>query len=136
MCETELEKIVHALHRKGGIKKTAKAHERIWCVREKYLSIEYHYDMEVETSADKLTATRLIGFDNEQQYVRKESTLCVCFLGISLLLTDEVIVLQYYPEAGKFFPLPENKCRYRGCLSQIRCQLHSTSSSETVSLLA
>ncbi|MGH2643791.1 MAG: IS1634 family transposase [Chitinophagaceae bacterium] len=94
--EMELEKISQALHHKGGIKKTAKVHERIGRAREKYPSVGYYYDIEVKTSEDKLTATKLDWSKNGQQYDKKEATLGIYFLRTSLPLIDEVVIWNVY----------------------------------------
>ena len=94
--EMELEKIACSLQRKGGVKKTAKVHERIGRTKQKYPSVQYYYDIEVKTDADTLTATEVCWSKNEQQYARKEATLGIYFLRTSLLLEDEVLIWNIY----------------------------------------
>ena len=94
--EMELEKIACSLQRKGGVKKTAKVHERIGRAKQKYPSVQYYYDIEVKTDADTLTATEVCWSKNEQQYARKEATLGIYFLRTSLLLEDEVLIWNIY----------------------------------------
>lgn len=94
--EMALEKISQALGRKGGVKKTAKVHERIGRAREKYPSVQYYYDIVVKTTTDKQTTTGLSWSKNEQKYERKESTQGIYFLRTSLPLMDEVVTWNVY----------------------------------------
>jgi transposase len=94
--EMELEKIAQSLQRKGGVKKTTKVYERIGRAKQKYPSVQYYYDIEVNTNADRLTATTICWSKNEQQYICKEATLGIYFLRTSLRLEDEVTVWNIY----------------------------------------
>jgi transposase len=94
--EVELQKIVRSLERKGGIKKTAKVHERIGRARERYPSVQYYYDINVTLSQDNLTVTAINWSKNEQLYTKKEASLGLYFLRTSLLLEDEVIIWNVY----------------------------------------
>lgn len=73
--EMELQKIAQSLERKGGTKKTAKVHERIGRVRERYPSVQYYYDIEVTLSEDNSTVKAMSWSKNEQQYEKKEASL-------------------------------------------------------------
>lgn len=94
--EMELEKIAQSLCRKGGIKKTAKVHERIGRARERYPSVQYYYDIDVRVSKDNLTVTDLSWSKNEQQYAKKEASLGLYFLRTSLVLEDEIMIWNIY----------------------------------------
>lgn len=94
--EMELEKIAASLQRKGGVKKTAKVHQRIGRAREKYPSVQYYYDIEVKTENGSGTATELTWSKNEERYQRKETTLGIYFLRTSLSLVDEVVIWNIY----------------------------------------
>jgi len=94
--EEELRKIAESLGRKGGIKKTDKVHQRIGRARERYPSVQYYYDIEVTTSADKETATSIQWQKNEARYAQKEALLGINFLRTSLLLEDEVTIWNIY----------------------------------------
>lgn len=94
--EMELDKIAMSLQRKGGIKKTAKVHERIGRARERYPSVQYYYDIEAKLSEDKLTVMEICWSKNEQLYAQKQATLGIYFLRTSLLLQDEVVIWNIY----------------------------------------
>ena len=94
--EEDLRKIAEALGRKGGVKKTDKVHERIGRARERYPSIQYYYDIEVTTSADKAIATSMQWQKNEDRYAQKEASLGIYFLRTSLHLEDEVTIWNIY----------------------------------------
>lgn len=94
--EMELEKIAQSLQRKGGIKKTAKVHERIGRAKQRYPSVQYYYHVEVTLSDDNLTATGICWSKDEQQYTQKEASLGIYFLRTSLSFTDEVIIWNVY----------------------------------------
>jgi transposase len=92
--EEQLHKIAGSLNRKGGVKNTDKVHERIGRARARYPSVQYYYDIEVETSADK--ATSIKWQKNEARYAQKETSLGIYFLRTSLLLEDEVTIWNIY----------------------------------------
>jgi transposase len=94
--EEDLRKIAEALDRKGGVKKTDKVHQRIGRARERYPSIQYYYDIEVTTSADKAIATSMQWQKNEERYAQKDASLGIYFLRTSLLLEDEVTIWNIY----------------------------------------
>lgn len=94
--ELDLQKIAQSVTRKGGVKKTAKVHERIGRARERYPSVQYYYDLEVGLSDDKQTVTSLRWTKNEQQYAQKEAGLGLYFLRTSLKLQDEVVIWNIY----------------------------------------
>lgn len=94
--ENELIKISGALERKGGIKKLDKVNQRIGRAREKYPSVQYYYDIEVNASDDKLTAIAINWSKNKEKYQRRESTLGIYFLKTDLPLTDEVLIWNIY----------------------------------------
>jgi transposase len=94
--EVELQNIVQSLERKGGIKKTAKVHERIGRAKQRYPSVQYYYDIDVTLSQDNLTVTAINWSKNEQLYAKKEASLGLYFLRTSLSLEDEVMVWNVY----------------------------------------
>jgi transposase len=94
--EEELRKIAEAIDRKGGVKKTDKVHQRIGRAKERYPSVQYYYDIEVTTSADKASATSIKWQKNEARYAQKDASLGIYFLRTSLLLEDEVTIWNIY----------------------------------------
>ena len=90
--ETELKKIYTAIHRKGGIKKSDKVHERIGRAKEKYPSAQQYYNIEV--SEDKVTglATNISWRKDETKHENKTNNLGIYFLRTNLNVQDEVIV--------------------------------------------
>lgn len=94
--EEQLQKIAESLDRKGGVKKTDKVYERIGRARERYPSVQYYYDIEVVTSADKVTAKSIKWQKNEARYSQKDASMGIYFLRTSLLLEDEVTIWNIY----------------------------------------
>jgi len=66
--EEELRKIAQAIGRKGGIKRADKVYQRIGRARQRYPSVQYYYDIEVELNKDKTTALSIQWEKNEQRY--------------------------------------------------------------------
>jgi len=94
--EEELRKIAQAIGRKGGIKRADKVYQRIGRARQRYPSVQYYYDIEVELNKDKTTALSIQWEKNEQRYAQKQSSLGIYFLRTSLLLEDEVTIWNIY----------------------------------------
>ena len=94
--ETELEKIHAAIHRKGGIKKLDKVHERIGRAKEKYPSVQQYYNIEV--SYDKATqlAIDISWQKDESKHEDKTNNLGIYFLRTNLNVQDEVVVWNIY----------------------------------------
>lgn len=94
--EAELQKIHTAIHRKGGIKKIDKVHQRIGRAKEKYPSVQQYYNIEV--SEDKATrlATNISWQKNETKHENKTNNLGIYFLRTNLNVQDEVVVWNIY----------------------------------------
>ncbi|HEY1871003.1 MAG TPA: hypothetical protein VGG71_08090, partial [Chitinophagaceae bacterium] len=89
-------KIAQATSRKGGIKRADKVHQRIGRARERYPSVQYYYDIEVELNKDKTTVLSIRWEKNAQRYAQKETSLGIYFLRTSLLLEDEMTIWNIY----------------------------------------
>jgi transposase len=94
--EEELQKIANALQRKGGTKKVDKVYERIGRAKERYPSVQYYYNIEVELSQDNQTVVSLQWSKKEKQYDQKQTMLGIYFLRTSLSLLDEVVIWNIY----------------------------------------
>ena len=94
--EAELQKIHTAIHRKGGIKKIDKVHQRIGRAKEKYPSVQQYYNIEV--SQDKATqmATNISWQKDETRHEDKTNHLGIYFLRTNLNVQDEVVVWNIY----------------------------------------
>jgi len=94
--EVELQKIHTAIHRKGGIKKVDKVHERIGRAKEKYPSVQQYYNIEV--SQDKATqlATNITWQKDETKHEDKTNNLGIYFLRTNLHVRDEAVVWNIY----------------------------------------
>ena len=94
--EAELQKIHTAIHRKGGIKKIDKVHQRIGRAKEKYPSVQHYYNIEV--SQDKATqlATNISWQKDETKHDDKTNNLGIYFLRTNLTVQDEVVVWNIY----------------------------------------
>jgi len=94
--EAELEKIYKAIHRKGGVKKLDKVHQRIGRAREKYPSIQQYYNIEVTSDIDKTNAAEMVWQKDEKKYNEKLESLGIYFLRTNLNVKNEVIVWNIY----------------------------------------
>ena len=94
--EVELQKIHTAIHRKGGIKKIDKVHQRVGRAKEKYPSVQQYYNIEV--SQDKATqlAKNITWQKDETKHEDKTNNLGIYFLRTNLNVQDEVIVWNIY----------------------------------------
>ena len=94
--EAELQKIHTAIHRKGGIKKIDKVHQRIGRAKEKYPSVQQYYNIEV--SQDKATqlATNITWQKEETKHGDKINNLGIYFLRTNLNVQNEVVVWNIY----------------------------------------
>ena len=94
--ETALESIAASLQRKGGVKRPDKVHERIGRAKERYPSVQYYYDIEVDCSEDGKTATGVRWSKNPAKAAEKGASLGIYFLRTSLPMTDEVVMWNIY----------------------------------------
>jgi transposase len=94
--EEELQKIQTAIHRKGGIKKTDKVHQRIGRVKEKYPSVGQYYNIAVTEDEATNLATEINWQKDETKYNDKINNLGVYFLRTNLAVQDEVVVWNIY----------------------------------------
>lgn len=94
--EDELQKIHTALHRKGGVKKLDKVHERIGRAKEKYPSVQRYYSIQVSSDATTNEATEIIWRKDQTRHQEKNESLGVYFLRTNLNVNDERMVWNIY----------------------------------------
>lgn len=94
--EGELQKIHTALHRKGGVKKLDKVHQRIGRAKEKYPSVQHHYIITVSSDAKTNQATEITWKKDEAKHQEKNESLGIYFLRTNLNVQDQVIVWNIY----------------------------------------
>ena len=94
--EGELQKIHTALHRKGGVKKLDKVHERIGRAKEKYPSVQHYYIIEVSCEAKTNRATEITWKKEVIKEQQKKESLGIYFLRTNLNVQDELIVWNIY----------------------------------------
>ena len=94
--EEQLQKIYTAIHKKGGVKKLDRVHQRIGRAKEKYPSVGQYYLIEV--TADKKTkkATEMTWEKDHAKYDDKIENLGIYFLRTNMKVTDEVVVWDIY----------------------------------------
>jgi transposase len=94
--EDELQKIHTALHRKGGVKKLDKVHQRIGRAKEKYPSVQHYYTIEVSSDAKTNLATEITWKKDQAKHAEKNESLGIYFLRTNLNVQDELIVWNIY----------------------------------------
>jgi hypothetical protein len=94
--EEELQKIHTALHRKGGVKKLDKVHQRIGKAKGKYPSVQGYYIIEVSSDATANLATQLTWIKDETKHQKKDENLGIYFLRTNLNVQDEIVVWNIY----------------------------------------
>ena len=94
--EGELQKIHTALHRKGGVKKLDKVHQRIGRAKEKYPSVQHYYIIEVSGDATRNLATGISWKKDETKHQEKNESLGIYFLRTNLNVHDEIVVWNIY----------------------------------------
>ena len=82
--EQELQKIHKALHGKGGVKKTDKAHQRKGRAKEKYPSVQHYYDITVSSEPKTGLATEITWGKDTNKHLEKNESLGVYFLRTNL----------------------------------------------------
>ena len=105
--EVELQKIYTAIHRKGGIKKIDKVHQRIGRAKEKYPSVQQYYNIEVSEDKASRLATNISWQKDETKHDDKTNNLGIYFLRTNLNVQDEVMVWNIYNTIRE----TENTCR-------------------------
>jgi transposase len=94
--EEELQKIQTSIHSKGGIKKSAKVHQRIGRAKEKYPSVQRYYTIEVTEDGKTKLVTEITWEKDETKHDDRVETLGIYFLRTNLNVKDEVIVWNIY----------------------------------------
>lgn len=94
--EEQLQKIHNAIHRKGGIKRLDKVHQRIGRAKEKYPSVAQYYIIEVTANEKTNRATEITWQKDPQKYGDKIESLGIYFLRTNMKVTDEVVVWNIY----------------------------------------
>lgn len=94
--EAELQKIYSAIHRKGGIKKLDKVHQRIGRAKEKYPSVQHYYTITVSADEQKKLATEISWKKQEQESQAKEAGYGIYFLRTNMSIDDEAVVWNIY----------------------------------------
>jgi transposase len=90
--EMELQKIYQSIHKKGGVKKATKVHERIGRAKEKYPSVQHYYDIEVSTDATTQNTSNIKWTKDHEKHEQKINELGIYFLRTNLNMQDEVIM--------------------------------------------
>lgn len=94
--EEQLQKIYNAIHRKGGIKRLDKVHQRIGRAKEKYPSVAQYYIVEVTANEKTNRATEITWQKDPQKYGDKIESLGIYFLRTNMKVNDEVVVWNIY----------------------------------------
>lgn len=94
--EEELQKIHTALHRKGGVKKLDKVHQRIGRAKEKYPSVQHYYTITVRSDAQTNLASEIAWQKDQTKHQEKNESLGIYFLRTNLNVQDEIIVWNIY----------------------------------------
>jgi len=94
--ESELQKIYTAIHKKGGVKKLDKVHQRIGRTKEKYPSVGQYYLIEVTADKKAEKATEMTWEKDHAKYDDKIENLGIYFLRTNMGVTDEVVVWDIY----------------------------------------
>jgi len=77
--EQEIQKIHGALHRKGGVKKADKVHQRIGGAKEKYPSVQHYYDITVSSDPKTGLAIEITWEKDADKHQEKMKTLAFIF---------------------------------------------------------
>lgn len=94
--EEELRKIHTALHRKGGVKKLDKVHQRIGRAKEKYPSVQHYYNITVSSDAKTNLATEITWEKDDAKHQQKTEGLGIYFLRTNLNVQEEFVVWNIY----------------------------------------
>lgn len=94
--EAALQKIQHALQRKGGVKRTDKVNQRIGRAKQSCPFVQRYYDIDVVLDNNELNVKHISWKKNEQRYKQKMENLGIYFLRTSLNVQNEVIVWSIY----------------------------------------
>lgn len=94
--EEDLQKIYNAIHRKGGIKRLDKVHQRIGRAKEKYPSVAQYYVIEVTEDKKTNRAIEMAWQKDPQKHADKIEGLGIYFLRTNMKVSDEVIVWNIY----------------------------------------
>jgi transposase len=100
--EEELQKIHSSIHKKGGIKKLNKVHERIGRAKEKYASTQQYYTIDVTAEADtkkddkRRIATEITWQKDKTKHDQKSDSMGVYFLRTNMNVKDEAVVWNIY----------------------------------------
>ena len=94
--EQELQKIHAALHRKGGVKKADKVHQRIGRAKEKYPSVQHYYDITVSSDPKTELAIEITWEKDADKHQEKNENLGVYFLRTNLNVQEEYVVWNIY----------------------------------------
>ena len=94
--EELLDKIANSLHKKGGVKKADKVHERIGRAKERYPSIHHCYDIEVQIDEKSGNAKQLTWKKDPTKNASKEAANGIYLIRTSLPIEDEVVIWNIY----------------------------------------
>jgi transposase len=94
--EEQLQKIHAAIHRKGGIKRLDKVHQRIGRAKEKYPSVGQYYNIEVTADEKTNNATEISWQKDPIKYEARIESLGIYFLRTNMNVNDEVFVWDIY----------------------------------------
>ncbi|KEO73046.1 IS1634 family transposase [Anditalea andensis] len=94
--EQDLQRIHTAIHRKGGVKKLDKVHQRIGRARERYPSVQHYYDITVDSDDKKNLATDIKWEKDVDRHLEKNEGLGIYFLRTNLDVKEEAVVWNIY----------------------------------------
>lgn len=94
--EEELQKIHGALHKKGGVKRTDKVHQRIGRAKEKYPSVQHQYIITVDSDAKTGLSNEIAWKKDPAKDQQKNESLGVYFLRTNLDVHNERVVWNIY----------------------------------------
>jgi transposase len=94
--EAELQKIHASLHKKGGVKKLDKVHQRIGRAKERYPSVQHYYTIAVSSDEKTKLATGITWEKDGAKHQEKNEGLGVYFLRTNLNVQEEFVVWNIY----------------------------------------
>lgn len=94
--EEELQKIKHAIDKKGGVKRADKVGERIGRAKEKYGSVHGYYNIHLTTDEHTQQVTSMTWEKDPAQHKQKLDGLGVYFLRTNLPVKEEGVIWNIY----------------------------------------
>ncbi|MEO8148757.1 MAG: IS1634 family transposase, partial [Bacteroidia bacterium] len=94
--EEALEKIKSSVHKKSGVKKVSKVHERIGRAKQKYPSVHHYYNIHITTDKTNEQVTNITWEKDQELHQQMTDGLGVYFLRTNMPIKDEVIIWNIY----------------------------------------